>query len=94
MTTSKIAIIITAAGSSTRIGGGIKKEFLPYKNGTVLSASAKSFFKACKNHIITDFIITTQKNGIDESKNAIFCDSELSSLLEQNKNLSIKSSTS
>lgn len=90
MTTSKIAIIITAAGSSTRIGGGIKKEFLPYKNGTVLSASAKSFFKACKNHIITDFIITTQKNGIDESKNAIFCDSELCSLLEQNKNLSIK----
>ena len=71
MTTSKIAIIITAAGSSTRIGGGIKKEFLPYENGTVLSASAKSFFKACKNHIITDFIITTQKNGIDESKNAI-----------------------
>ena len=49
MTTSKIAIIITAAGSSTRIGGGIKKEFLPYKNGTVLSACAKSFFKACKN---------------------------------------------
>ncbi len=90
MTTSKIAIIITAAGSSTRIGGGIKKEFLPYKNGTVLSASAKSFFKACKNHIITDFIITTQKNGIDESKNAIFCDYELCSLLEQNKNLSIK----
>ena len=27
--TSKIAIIITAAGSSTRMGGGTKKEFLP-----------------------------------------------------------------
>ena len=43
---SKIAIIITAAGSSTRIGGNVKKEYLPYKDGTVLSNCAIAFLKA------------------------------------------------
>jgi len=61
---SKIAIIITAAGSSTRIGGGIKKEYLPLNNGTVLSNCANTFLKACSSiYTITDFIITCPKNG-------------------------------
>lgn len=69
---SKIAIIITAAGSSTRMGGSIKKEYLIYKNGTVLSNCANTFLNTCqKDFSITDFIITCPKNGIDECKKAL-----------------------
>lgn len=44
-TAKKIAVIITAAGSSVRMGG-IKKEFLSLNNGTVLSNCAVAFLKA------------------------------------------------
>ncbi len=60
---SKIAIIITAAGSSTRIGGGVKKEYLPFKNGTVLSVCAETFLNACADCEITDFIVTCPEGG-------------------------------
>ncbi len=68
---SKIAIIITAAGSSRRIGGGIKKEYLPYKNGTVLSVCAETFLNACIDATITDFIVTCPKGGIEDCKKAL-----------------------
>ena len=68
---SKIAIIITAAGSSTRIGSGIKKEYLPYKNGTVLSVCAETFLNACCDFEITDFIITCPAGGRVECEKAL-----------------------
>ena len=68
---SKIAIIITAAGSSTRIGGGIKKEYLPYKNGTVLSVCAETFLNACAGLEITDFIVTCPKGGAEKCREAL-----------------------
>ena len=68
---SKIAIIITAAGSSTRIGGGGKKEYLPYKNGTVLSVCAETFLNACKDFEITDFIVTCPVGGIKQCREAL-----------------------
>lgn len=69
---TKIAIIITAAGSSTRIGSGIKKEYLPFQNGTVLSACVQTFINSCKNRfIITDFIITCPPNSKSECQNAL-----------------------
>ena len=68
---SKIAIIITAAGSSTRIGGGIKKEYLPFKNGTVLSVCAETFLNACKDFEITDFIVTCPVGGIEQCREAL-----------------------
>ena len=69
---SKIAIIITAAGSSTRIGGGIKKEYLPYKKGTVLSSCAETFLNACyKRFEITDFIITCPEDGFEDCQKAL-----------------------
>lgn len=79
MMTSNIAIIITAAGSSTRIGSGIKKEYLPYNNGTVLSGCAKTFLNTCLNlkYTITDFIITCPAGGKEECKNALMQDKEL-----------------
>ena len=42
----KIAVVITAAGSSTRMGGTIKKEYLALGNGTVLSFCVKAFLDA------------------------------------------------
>ena len=74
MTSSKtrIAIIITAAGSSTRIGGNIKKEYLPFQNGTVLSACVQTFINSCKNDfIISDFIITCPPEGKSECQKAL-----------------------
>ena len=68
---SKIAIIITAAGSSTRIGGGIKKEYLPFKNGTVLSVCAETFLKACSGLDLTDFIVTCPTGGIEQCITAL-----------------------
>lgn len=68
---SKIAIIITAAGSSTRIGGGIKKEYLPFKNGTVLSVCAQAFLNACADYKITDFIVTCPAGGIEQCREAL-----------------------
>ena len=72
MIRSKLAIIITAAGSSTRIGGGIKKEYLPYKKGTVLSSCAETFLNACYDRYeITDFIVTCPVGGFEECRNAL-----------------------
>ena len=69
---SKIAIIITAAGSSTRIGSGIKKEYLPYNKGTVLSSCAETFLNACSHDLeITDFIVTCPKGGRVECEKAL-----------------------
>ncbi len=41
-----IYVILAAAGSSTRMGTGKKKEYLFLGNGTVLSQSAKAFLEA------------------------------------------------
>ena len=68
---SKIAIIITAAGSSTRIGGGVKKEYLPFKNGTVLSVCAETFLTACADFQITDFIVTCPVGGVEKCREAL-----------------------
>lgn len=68
MTHSKnIAVVITAAGSSTRMGGGLKKEFLPLGDGTVLSSCVKAFVQASKNpensFNISHMIITVPRDG-------------------------------
>lgn len=69
---SNIAIIITAAGSSTRMGGSTKKEYLPFRNGTVLSGCANTFLNVCsKSYNITDFIITYAEGGLDDCKKAL-----------------------
>lgn len=87
---NKLSVIITAAGSSTRIGSGIKKEYLPYKNGTVLSCCAKSFLNAlCPIFSVCNFIITTPQGAVEESKNAVYKDEEIL-LLEQKYNVKIQ----
>ncbi len=82
----KIAIIITAAGSSVRMGGK-KKEFLPLNSGTVLSSCALAFYKAFQSKdsfinqfqpIISDFVITIPAGMQEAAKKALLCDSNFS----------------
>ncbi|MBO7583760.1 MAG: 2-C-methyl-D-erythritol 4-phosphate cytidylyltransferase [Treponema sp.] len=72
----KIAVIITAAGSSTRMGGTQKKEYLPLKEGTVLSACVKAFETASK------IIITIPAGDEQQALKAINPTDELNSKLE------------
>lgn len=69
---SKLAIVITAAGSSTRMGTAIKKEYLSLNNGTVLSCCADIFLNSnYRNYEITDFIITIPKDGQKAAEKAL-----------------------
>ncbi|MCQ2592898.1 MAG: 2-C-methyl-D-erythritol 4-phosphate cytidylyltransferase [Treponema sp.] len=71
MTTNskKVAVIITAAGSSTRMGGGIKKEYLPLGNGTVLSSCVNAFVSTFNNpqtqekYELSHLIVTVPEDG-------------------------------
>ena len=72
---SKVAVIITAAGSSTRMGGEVKKEYLRLGDGTVLSACVKAFEDASKNQEhpfeISHMIITVPMNGAAQAAKAV-----------------------
>lgn len=73
-----VSIILTAAGSSTRMGGSIKKEFIPFNSGTVLSSSIKTFLIASKNNFdISNFVITIPQDCIASAKEAVTCDKEI-----------------
>ena len=75
LSNSKVAVIITAAGSSTRMGGSVKKEYLPLGDGTVLSTCVKAFEQASKNEEhpfeISHMIITVPMNGAAEASEAV-----------------------
>ena len=70
-----VAVIITAAGSSTRMGGEVKKEYLRWGDGTVLSACVKAFEDASKSvehpFEISHMIITVPMNGAAEAAEAV-----------------------
>ena len=74
-TLTKVAVIITAAGSSTRMGGTIKKEYLPLGDGTVLSSCVKAFEQASKSENkpfnISHIIVTVPMNGTNEAAEAV-----------------------
>ena len=70
----KVAVVITAAGSSTRMGPSVKKEYLPLGDGTVLSACVKAFRGASRDSDhpfeISHLVITVPKNGTAEAAKA------------------------
>ena len=66
-----IGIVICAAGSSTRFGSSVKKEYLPLETGTVLSTSVKKFINALN---ISALVITVPHNGTEQAKAALFND--------------------
>ena len=54
------------------MGTAVKKEFLPLKDGTVLSSCANAFLNALsKKYQITDFIITCRAGSEEEAKEAV-----------------------
>ena len=76
---NKIAAIITAAGSSSRLGGKIKKEFLSCKDGTVLSECVKKIVLYSEPSLLA---ITYPKGLLSEAENAVFADKEFSQNLK------------
>ncbi len=76
----KIALIVAAAGSSSRMGLGCKKEYLPLGEGTVLSTSIKTFLNTIK---IAKLVVTIPHNGKADAENALKKDSVLQTLLKE-----------
>ena len=80
-TTSKFALVLTAAGSSTRLGTGEKKEFMPFKDGTVLSAACFSFLNTLKEKLSL-IVITYPTEKKSQTEAALFCDARIKPLLD------------
>ena len=88
-----VAVILTAAGSSSRFGTGKKKEWLPLKSphvhntyGTVLSCCAESFllFFAEQNQFkLSQLIITIPPSEHELARQALFASSYVKSALQK-----------
>ena len=80
-TKNKFALVLTAAGSSTRIGTGEKKEFMPLESGTVLSAACFVFLNTLQKTLPL-IVITYPKGKRQQTEESLFCDSRIKPLLE------------
>lgn len=76
--------LITAAGSSTRMGGSVKKEYLPLDSGTVLSTVLKNFISFTDTQLVVITVPENSKNSdsIKEAEEVVYCDKKLLTLLE------------
>lgn len=81
-TTNKIAVLLAAAGSSTRMGLGCKKEFLPLNSGTVISSAAKAFLTSIKCNTMA--VLIPSGSSEETAKKALFSDLSIPLLLEKN----------
>ncbi|WP_407436359.1 2-C-methyl-D-erythritol 2,4-cyclodiphosphate synthase [Treponema sp.] len=79
MKTNRIALIIVAAGSSSRMGGQIKKEYLSLNGGTVLSEVARIFLLSKK---ISSITVICPVNGQKDSEQAFYKDEQIKKLTE------------
>ena len=66
--TLKAAVIITAAGTSSRMGSGTKKEFLTLKNQSVLYLSLKPFIDS---KLFSYYVIVLPKEEIEKGRNVL-----------------------
>lgn len=73
-------LILTAAGSSSRMGQNGKKEYMPLGEGTVLSCSLKAFLSTGQ---FTAAVITVPRNGETAARQALSADKELEALLKE-----------
>lgn len=89
---SPVHLIITAAGSSSRLGTGTKKEYLlvqDRENNTVLSLACIAFLNAflddkiSSNFKLASLVITCPKNRISEGKEAVFSNKAISKIFER-----------
>ncbi len=76
--TTNLFLVLTAAGSSSRMKAGKKKEYLSLNGGTVLSESAAIFLQ---NAQFSCVIITFPKGGRTEAEDALFANSKIKNLL-------------
>lgn len=84
MTKNKLFVVLAAAGSSSRMGIGKKKEYLEMGQGTVLSQSAKAFLLADEHsNDISHIIITIPKGDDSLARLALLKDSRVSELLKK-----------
>ncbi len=79
---SGVNVVICAAGSSTRMGGSTKKEYLPLNNGTVLSEAVNKFLNSAKVEILA---ITIPENSLAEAEKALFSDKSIEKKLSGTK---------
>ena len=82
MQKNNLSLVITAAGSSTRMGGQIKKEYLQMESGTVLSTGLKKFLKSA---YFSQIVITTPVGGILNAEKAVMTDSEIQEIINEKK---------
>ncbi len=75
--------ILLAAGSSTRMGTGQKKEYLPLDGGTVLSKSLLSFLSFCESHPFSRVFITVPEGQEEEAERAAFADPKVAAFRER-----------
>jgi len=66
--TPKAAVIITAAGTSSRMGSGTKKEFLTLNNQSVLLLSLKPFIDS---KLFSYYVIVLPKEEIGKGRNIL-----------------------
>ena len=77
------AVIIVAAGASSRMGEGVRKQYRPLGYGTVLSESVKPFLKTldCASLVIA---IPSDEDDV-LARDALYADTELEVLLQKTK---------
>lgn len=80
----ELALIVVAAGSSSRMGG-IKKEYLPLESGTVLSTAVKAFLRTLPFSVVAVTFPNQEnpellKSAEEKCKNALFEDKEFNKI--------------
>ncbi len=76
---NNLYLVLTAAGSSSRMGNIGKKEYLKLGTGTVLSQSLKAFLKSA---FFSHIVITIPAGSENLARSAVFADSEIKGLLK------------
>ena len=75
------AVIIVAAGASSRMGEGVRKQYRPLGYGTVLSESVKPFLKALD---CTPLVIAIPFDEDETSaRRALASDAEIEALIQR-----------
>ena len=76
----KLFLVLLAAGSSSRMGTGKKKEYMELGGGTVLSTALKKFLET---YAFETTLVVTPQGQADSALSAIECDKEAASLLQK-----------
>lgn len=79
---TQLYLVITAAGSSSRMGTGSKKEYISLQGGTVLSTAASVFLNTAHFDAV---VVTVPSGGEEDARNALFADGKIKELLDGTK---------